>query len=147
MTGADGELFDGDPDILLPKYDLGNWDSIFRPLLLVECCSLFSEILRIQPRSEGKCAKLLLNHLRGPKALIATSYIGAPDESAKYRKRTGSQSILARFLLAGKFSLSFLGRAPIREGMEKRGPTREIYRQMGSKQNERKSGLLLTKYR
>ena len=86
MTGEEGELFDGDPDIILFKYDMGNWDSLFRPVLLVDCCSLFSEILRIQPRSEGKCAKLLLNHLRDPQALIATSYIGAPDESSQYRK-------------------------------------------------------------
>ena len=95
MTGDEGELFDGDPDILPSKYDMGNWGSLFRPLLLVGCCSYFSEILRIQPRTEGKCAKLLLNHLRDPQALIATSYIGAPDESAQYRKHTGSHPILA----------------------------------------------------
>ena len=38
---------------------------LFRPLVLADCCSLYSAVLRIQPTSQEKCAKLIPNRLRG----------------------------------------------------------------------------------
>ena len=85
--------------------------SLFRPLLLTDCCSLFSAILRIQPRSQDKCAKLVMNQLRDLQSLIDMSFV---DNSCNLgdmeTKHAGSLNILTEFFATGKFIISFLGR-------------------------------------
>ena len=49
--------------------------TLLRPLLLTDCCSLFSAIMRIRPMSQGKCAKLLMNQLRDLQTLIDMSSV------------------------------------------------------------------------
>ena len=46
----------------------------FRALLLPGCCSLYCAILKIQPRSDDKCATLLLNQLRGVRILLGRPF-------------------------------------------------------------------------
>ena len=84
---------------------------LFRPLVLTDCCSLFSAILRSRPRSQDKCAKLLMNQLRDLQTLIDMSYI---DNSCNLgdmeTKHAASLNILTQFFSTGKFVISFLGR-------------------------------------
>ena len=84
---------------------------LFRPLLLTDCCSLFSAILRLQPKSQDKCAKLIMNQLRDLQSLLDVSFI---DNSCNLgdieTKHAGSLTILTRFFSTGLFDISFLGR-------------------------------------
>ena len=85
-----------------------NW--LFLPILLADSCSLYTAILRIQPRSEDKCAKIILNYLRDLQALLRISYIDATTNLADVEtKHAGSLDILAKFLFSGLFTLSFVG--------------------------------------
>ena len=84
---------------------------LFRPLLLTDCCSLFSAILRIQPRSLDKCAKLVMNQLRDMQTLMDISFIDATCNLGDIEtKHAGSLGILSLFFSTGKFVISFLGR-------------------------------------
>ena len=46
---------------------------VFRPLVQTDCCSPFSSILRIQPRSTNKCAMWMLDNLRDLALLLEIS--------------------------------------------------------------------------
>lgn len=86
-------------------------DHIFRPLLLTGCCSLFSAILRIQPLSQGKCAKLVMNQLRDLQTLIDISFVGNSCNLGDMEtNHAGSLNVLTQFFAAGEFLISFLGR-------------------------------------
>ena len=82
-----------------------------KPLILIDCWSLYSAILRIQKRSQYKCAKLIRNYIRGLQELIATSYIDAPynlpDAETKHACPT---NMIPDFVVAGRLRLSFDGR-------------------------------------
>ena len=47
---------------------------LFRPLLLADCCSLNSDVLKIHPLSGDKCAKLLWNLPRYLRLLLDLSF-------------------------------------------------------------------------
>ena len=83
---------------------------LYRPLLLTDCCcSLYSAILRIQPRSQDKCAKLLLNQLRDLQTVLDASFVDNPCNLGDVEtKHAGSLGILATFLTSGHFRISFL---------------------------------------
>ena len=78
--------------------------TLFRPLLLTDCCSLLSAILRIHPRSQDKCAKLLTNQLRDLQTLIDMSFA---DDSCNLgdmgTKHDASLNILTKFSPLGSF--------------------------------------------
>ena len=121
-------------NVPLFKSSTGRWSGVSRPLLSVVFCSLFSEILRIAPHSEDKCANMLLNHLRDLQALTTTSYIDDPTNLADTEtKHAGSRPIIARFLIAGKFSMSF-----VRSGAGWGGPIREV--RSAQRETDRKTG-------
>ena len=85
--------------------------SLFKPLLLTDCCSLFSAILRIQPRSLDKCAKITMNQLRDMQEMLDISFVDATCNLGDIEtKHAGSLSLLSRFFGAGRFVISFLGR-------------------------------------
>ena len=87
---------------------------LFNPLLLVDCCSLFCAILRIQPRSDDLCAKLMANRLRDLQTMLPISPIDASENLGDMEtKRAGSLTILSKFMIAGLFSLSFMGRKQV----------------------------------
>ena len=89
----------------------GRSQALFRLPLLTDCCSLPSAILRIQPRSQGGCAKLLANQMGDLQTLMDMSYV---DNSCTIEDmgtiHGGSLSILTRFFGAGNFDIPFLGR-------------------------------------
>ena len=84
---------------------------LFRPLLLTDCCSLYSAILRIKPKSLGKCAKLIMNQLRDLQSLIDMSFVGATCNLGDIEtKHAAPLNIHARFFAACLFLISFSGR-------------------------------------
>ena len=84
---------------------------LFRPILLTDCCSLFSAILNLQPKSVEKCGKIILNHLRDMKSLITISFIDATCNLADIAtKHASNLPILDRFFTRCRFTISFLGR-------------------------------------
>ena len=105
-------------DIRNPARELSVADDncLFLPILLTDSGSLYTAILRIQPRSEDRCAKIILNYLRDLQSLLRISYIDAPANLADVEtKHAGSLDILAKFLISGMFTLSFVGRRKIGE--------------------------------
>ena len=61
---------------------------LFRPLLLTDCCSLFSSILRMQPNAHERCSRIILAHLRDLQKLLPISFVDASvnigDAGAKH---------------------------------------------------------------
>ena len=83
----------------------------FNPLLLTDCCSLFSSILRIQPNDSERCPRIILAHLRDLQALIAISFIDASVNIGDAgTKHGGNNSLLLEFTTSGGFIISFVGR-------------------------------------
>ena len=69
---------------------------LYLPIFLTDSCSLYTAILRIQPRSEDRCAKIILNYLRDLQSLLRISYIDAPTNLAEVEtKHTGPLNILS----------------------------------------------------
>ena len=66
-------------------------DFLFRPLLLADCCSLYS-ISRVQPNAQERCSRIILAHLRDLQALLAISFVDASvnigDAGAKHGGNT-----------------------------------------------------------
>ena len=89
----------------------GEPETLFQPLLLTDCGSLFSAIVRIQPLSQGKCAGLFMNQLRDLQTLIDMSFAviscNLGDVGAKH---AASLNILTHFFATWEFIISFLGR-------------------------------------
>ena len=84
---------------------------LFRPILLTDCCSLFSAILNLQPKSVEKFGKITLSHLRDVKSLITISFIDATCNLADIAtKHADNLPILDRFFARCRFAISFLGR-------------------------------------
>ena len=84
---------------------------LFHPMILTDCCSLYGAILRLQPKTTERCARITLAFLRGALRITAFSYIDATvnlgDVGANH---AGSLGILGQFLKTGRFALSFVGR-------------------------------------
>ena len=84
---------------------------LFRPIPLTDCCSLFSAILNIRPKSVEKCGKIILNRLRDMKSLITISFIDATCNLADIAtKHAANLPILDRFFTRCRFTISLLGR-------------------------------------
>lgn len=87
-----------------------------RPILSIDACSRYTAILRVQPRSGDKCAKITLNYLRDLQILLLISYIDVPTNLADVEpKHAGSLDVLAKFTIAGKFNVSFVGSRQAKE--------------------------------
>ena len=85
--------------------------ALFRPLLLSGRLSLFCAILRIRPKSQGKCGKLVMNQLRDLQSLIDLSPVDPIcNLGAISTKHAGSMGNLTRFSGAGNLRISVLGR-------------------------------------
>ena len=98
------------------RITLGGKLVLFEPILLIDSRSLFPVVLRIQPRSDDKCAKITPNHLRDLQTLLRVSYIDAPTNLADAEaKRAGSLGVLSKFMIAGRFGVSFIGRRKVKE--------------------------------
>ena len=89
---------------------------LFRHLLLTECFSLLSAILRIHRTSIDKCAELILNLLRDMRVVLDISFVGNTcnlgDVGAKH---AGPLGISVPLLTSGLFKFSFLGRMALSE--------------------------------
>ena len=91
--------------------------SLFKQLLLADCCSLFSTIWRMQLNANARCARLILVHLRDFLALLTISFVDSSvnigDAGAK---NGGRNSLLLEFMTAGRFGISSVVRKgkPIR---------------------------------
>ena len=84
---------------------------LFRPLLLTDCCSLYSSILRMQPNANERCARIILAHLRDLQSLLTISFLDATANLGDVgTKHGGNKSLLLDFLLTGRFVISFAGR-------------------------------------
>ena len=84
---------------------------LFRPILLTDCCSLFSAILNLQPKSVEKRGKIILNHIRDVKSLITISFIDATCNLADIATmRAANLNILDRFSPRCRFAISPMGR-------------------------------------
>ena len=78
-------------------------DNLYEPILLIDSRSLYTAILRTHPRSEDKCAKIVINHLRDLQTLLRISHIDATTNLADLdTKHAGSLDILAKFTMAGE---------------------------------------------
>ena len=84
---------------------------LFRPLLLTDCGSLYSAILRIQPKSKDNCSKLIMNQLRDMQSLMDMSFIDATCNLGDMEtKHAAPLNTLALFSPTGMLLISFLGR-------------------------------------
>ena len=101
--------------------------ALSEPILLIDSCSLFTAVLRIQPRSDDKCAKITPNHLRDLQKLLRISYIDAPTNLADAEtKHGGSSDILSKFMIAGRFDVSFVGRRHVGEMKKSSGSQNKV---------------------
>ena len=83
---------------------------LFRPLGLTDCCSLYSAIMRIQPRPQDRCDKLILNHIRGLRRCLDLSFAdNACNLCDVETKHEGSLGILSHFMSTGVFGISSWG--------------------------------------
>ena len=86
-------------------------NQLFTSTLLIDSRTLYTSDLRTRPRSEAKCATIILNYLRDLQLLLRTSRIDAPTDLADVGpKHAGSLDILATFMNTGNFTLSIIGR-------------------------------------
>ena len=84
---------------------------LFHPLVLTDCCSLYSSMLRLQPKTTERCTRITLGFLRDSMKLVAFSFIDAGVNLGDVgTKHAGSLGILDRYLATCRFTLSFLGR-------------------------------------
>ena len=84
---------------------------LFHPLVLTDCCSLYSSMLRLQPKTTERCTRITLGFLRDSMKLVAFSFIDAGVNIGDVgTKHAGSLGILDRYLATCRFTLSFLGR-------------------------------------
>ena len=84
---------------------------LFKPLLLTDCCSLFSSILKMQPNANERCSRIILAHLRDLQALITISFVDASvNIGDSGTKHGGNTTLLYDFLSTGRFTISFVGR-------------------------------------
>ena len=84
---------------------------LFHPLVLTDCCSLYSSMLRLQPKATERCTRITLGFLRDSMKLIAFSFVDAGVNLGDVgTKHAGSLGILDHFLATGRFSLSFMRR-------------------------------------
>ena len=84
---------------------------LFHPLVLTDCCSLYSSMLRLQPKTTERCTRITLGFLRDSMKLVAFSFIDAGVNLGDVgTKHAGSLGILDQYLNTCRFTLSFLGR-------------------------------------
>ena len=83
----------------------------FKPLLLTDCCSLYSSILRIQPNALERRSRIALAHLRDLQSVLTISFVDATCNLADVcTKIAGSMTLLQNFMDSGRFIMSFIGR-------------------------------------
>ena len=84
---------------------------LFKPVLLTDRRSLFNSILRMQPTAQERCAGIILAHLRDLQSLLDISFADASVNLGDVgTKHGGSNSVLRKFMIAGRFGISFAGR-------------------------------------
>ena len=85
-----------------------------RPLLLTDCCSLFSSILRMRPNANERRSRIILAHLRDLQALLTISFVDASVNIGDAgTKRKGNTTLLYEFLRTGRFTISLVGRKEV----------------------------------
>ena len=89
---------------------------LFKPMVLTDCCSLFSCVIRLQPSTQERCSRILIAYLRDLQSLITFSFIdGDTNLGDVNTKHAGSLALLAAFFQTGMFDLSFIGRQQSRK--------------------------------
>ena len=84
---------------------------LFKPMLLTDCCSLFSSILRMQPNAQERCSRIIMAHLRDLQSLLSISFADASTNLGDVgTKHGGNNNILQKFMKTGRFTISFVGR-------------------------------------
>ena len=84
---------------------------LFKPLVLTDCCSLFSCVIKLQPTCLERCSRILIAYLRDLQSLITFSFIdGGTNLGDVNTKHAGSLTLLADYFRTGRFILSFIGR-------------------------------------
>ena len=86
-------------------------DALFHPMVMTDCCILYGAILRLQPKTFGRCDRIAMAFLRDALHMIAFSYVDAAanlgDVGAKH---AGSLGIMGLFLKTGRLKLPLAGR-------------------------------------
>ena len=86
-------------------------NDLFKPMLLTDCCSLLSSILRMQPNAQERCSRIILAHLRDLQSLLSISFIDATVNIGDVGTKHGwGNTILRQFMKSGRFDISFVGR-------------------------------------
>ena len=81
------------------------------PILLTDCCSLFSIILRMQPNAQERRSGVILAHFRDIQSLLSIGFIDATVNLIDVgTKHGGNNTILHKFTPAGRFGISSVGR-------------------------------------
>ena len=85
---------------------------IFKPLVLADCCSLFSCVIKLQPTCLERYSRILIAYIRDLQALIAFIFIDSGANLGDVNtKHAGSLTLLADYFRTGRFILSFIGRS------------------------------------
>ena len=93
---------------------------LFKPIVLTDCCSLFSCVIRLQPSTQERCSRILIAYLRDLQSLITFSFIdGETNLGDVNTKHAGSLALLAAFFQTGLFNLSFIGRQQSRKNKKR----------------------------
>ena len=80
------------------------------PLVVADCCSLYSSILRYQPKSLGRCVKIPSCYLPDIQDFVAFSFIDDVVNLAEVStKNAGSMQLAESFFKTGEFRMSFIG--------------------------------------
>ena len=95
-------------------YDLRATDQpeiLLHPMVITDCCSLYGAILRLQPKTTERCARITLAFLRDALNLAAFSFVDATVNLGDVgTKHAGSLGILDHFLKTCRFTLSLSSR-------------------------------------
>ena len=57
--------------------EFNKFQELFKPMLLTDCCSLFSIILSMRPNSQGRCSRIIMAHLRYFQSFLSISHADA----------------------------------------------------------------------
>ena len=105
----------------LPAETAVDSNHLFKPIVLTDCCSLFSCVIRLQPNTQERCSRISIAYLRDLQSLITFSFIdGETNLGDVNTKHAGSLALLEAFFQTGLFDLSFIGRQQSRKNKIKK---------------------------
>ena len=78
-------------------------EKLLRPLVVSNCCCLFSCVIRLHPKAHGRCVEILISRMRDVQDLITFSLIDATVHLADFSTtHAGSLHLMESFFKTGR---------------------------------------------